>query len=186
MRAQLLARDFGRIGVDQDEGEHGRSRPVVDPGMHRAALHDDVAGLHVQDLAAVELEVAFARQQQRIIDGLGAVHEFGRARGEFGDANYRALASADVVVAFDEAGALRRVALLRIVDRHLVGRPDLAAGDMRPPKPADGLQPLVGLDDRLAGRVVPGDDPPYFQCHGIPPVLHLPRRRATLMHNRST
>jgi hypothetical protein len=115
MRAQLLARDFGRIGVDQDEGEHGRSRPVVDPGMHRAALHDDVAGLHVQDLAAVELEVAFTGKQQRIIDCLGAVHEFGRAGREFGDADHRALPRADVIVALDETCALRRLGLVEVL-----------------------------------------------------------------------
>jgi hypothetical protein len=58
---------------------------------------------------------------------------------------------------------------------------------MRPPEPADGLQPFICFDDGLPIRVVPGDDPPYFQCHGFPPsVLHLPPRRATLMHNRST
>src|SRR5271166_6873119 len=60
MGAQLLAGDLGWIGVDQDEREHGRSRPVVDPGVHRAALHDDVARLHMHDLTAIELEIALA------------------------------------------------------------------------------------------------------------------------------
>ena len=36
---------------------------MVDPGMHRAALDDDIAGFQMRDLAAVELEVALARQQ---------------------------------------------------------------------------------------------------------------------------
>jgi len=60
MRAQILAAGFGRVGVDQDEGKHGRRRAVVDPGVHRAALHDDVARLHMHNLAAVEFEIAFA------------------------------------------------------------------------------------------------------------------------------
>src|SRR4029077_5812981 len=63
MGPQLLTPGFGRIGVDQDEREHGRRRTVVDPGVHRAALHDDVAGLHVHDFAAVEFEAALARKQ---------------------------------------------------------------------------------------------------------------------------
>jgi hypothetical protein len=63
MRPQLLARHCRGVRVDQDEGEHAWGRPVVDPGMHRAALDDDIAGFQMRDLAAVELEVALARQQ---------------------------------------------------------------------------------------------------------------------------
>jgi hypothetical protein len=62
MRAEFLASDFGRISVDQDESENSRGRAVIHPGVHRAALDNDVARLHVHDLAAVELEVAFARE----------------------------------------------------------------------------------------------------------------------------
>ncbi len=87
-----------------------------------------VAGLQMRHLAAVELEIACARQQQRVIDGLGPVHEFGRAGGEFGDPDDGALARADVVVAGDEPLALGGVGGLRIVGRHPIGRPDFAAG----------------------------------------------------------
>ena len=45
--------------------------PVVDPGVHSASLDDDIAGFQMGHLTAVELEVALARQQQSIIDGLG-------------------------------------------------------------------------------------------------------------------
>jgi len=95
------------------------------------------------------------------------VHEFWRAGREFGDADHRALTRADVIVAFDKAGALRRLGLVRgIVDRHLVRRPYFAARDMRAPQPAHSPQPFVCLDDSLAVRIMPGDDPPYFQRHG--------------------
>src|ERR1700730_16769283 len=106
--AQLLAGDGRRVGVDQDEGEDARSGSVVDPGVHCAALDDDVARLQMRHLAAVELEIALARQQQGIIDGLGAVHEFGRAGREFGDPDDGTLAGADVIVAGDEPLALGR------------------------------------------------------------------------------
>jgi len=43
VRAQLLSRGFRRGGVDQDEGEDGWCRAVVDPCVHRAALDDDIA-----------------------------------------------------------------------------------------------------------------------------------------------
>src|SRR5271169_1516256 len=38
VRAEFLAPDLGRVGVDQNEGEDGRRRAVIDPGVHRAAL----------------------------------------------------------------------------------------------------------------------------------------------------
>ena len=71
MGAQFLTRHGRGLGIDQDEGEHARTGPVVDPGVHRAALDDDIAWLQMRHLATVELEIAFARQQQSIIDGLG-------------------------------------------------------------------------------------------------------------------
>jgi hypothetical protein len=43
VRPQLLARRSSGLGIDQDEGEHARGRPAVDPGVHRAALDDDIA-----------------------------------------------------------------------------------------------------------------------------------------------
>src|SRR5439155_24289360 len=61
MRPQLLARYGGRLGVDQDEGENAGCGSVIDPGVHRAALNDDIAGLQMRHLAAVEFEIAFAR-----------------------------------------------------------------------------------------------------------------------------
>ena len=93
-------------------------------------------GPQVRHLAAVELEVALARQQQGVIDGLGTVHEFGRAGGEFGDPNNRALPRADIIVAGDEPFALSGLARLRVVGRHPIRRPDLTAGDVRPAHPA--------------------------------------------------
>ena len=59
MRRQLLAADLDRVGVDKDESEGTGLRAVIDPGMHRAALHDDVALRQMHGLAIVELEAAF-------------------------------------------------------------------------------------------------------------------------------
>ena len=81
------------------------------------------------------------------------------------DPDARALAIADVIVVGDEPFALGRFARFRIVDRHRVGRPDLATGDVRAPQAADGRHTLIGLDDGFAVRVVPGDDAPYFKSH---------------------
>src|SRR5260370_7273512 len=113
------------------------------------------------------------------------MHEFGRARREFGYANDRALAGADVIVALDETRALRRIGLFRIVDRHLVGRPDLAPGDMRAPEPADRLELLVCLDDGFAVRVMPGADPPHCKAHAFPPSFLFPPPPPPLILNTS-
>src|SRR5262249_30353358 len=75
-RRQALAGHLYRVRVDQDKGEDARLRPGRDPGVHRAALYADVAGFHAHGLAVVELEVAFALEQDRIVERLGAVHEF--------------------------------------------------------------------------------------------------------------
>jgi len=59
MRRELPAADLDRVGVDQDEGEGAGRKAVVDPGVHRAALDDDVALFQVDGLAGFELQVAF-------------------------------------------------------------------------------------------------------------------------------
>ena len=93
----------------------------------------------VHGLAVVEFEVAFALEQDRVVERLGAVHEFRRARREFGDADDRALARADIIVAHDKALALRLGGgAFRIVDRHLVGGPDLDARDAGPGRRGGG------------------------------------------------
>src|SRR5439155_7012304 len=97
--------------------------------------------------------------------------------GEFGDPDDRTLARADIVVARDKAFALCGLGGFRIVSRHLIGRPDFAAGDVRAAQPADRREALVGPDDRLAVVVVPGDDAPYLQSHGYPPLLNFRRDR---------
>src|SRR6516162_2217224 len=56
---QLFTALLDRLGVDQDEREDRRLRALGDPGVHRAALHADVARLHRHRAAVVEFEVAF-------------------------------------------------------------------------------------------------------------------------------
>src|SRR6516165_9101273 len=124
-------------------------------------------------LTAVELEVALARQQQGVVDRLGPVHEFWRAGCEFGDADDRALPGADIVVAGDESLPLSSIGSVGIVRGHPLCRPALAPGDVRSPQPADGGEPLVGLDHGFAVRVVPSDDAPHFHSHVCPPSMIL-------------
>src|SRR5215472_231981 len=129
----------------------------------------------MRNLAAVELEVAFAGQQQSVIDRLSAVHEFRRAGRELGNADDCALPGADIVIAGDEPSALSGIGSVGIVGRHAIRRPDLTSGDVRAAEPADGGEPFVGLDDGFAVRVVPGDDAPHFHSHDCPSVDDLSR-----------
>src|SRR5215813_3460126 len=58
---------------------------------------------------------------------------------------------------------------IRVVDRHLIGRPDVDARDAGPPRRAGAGKTLVDRDDGLALRIMSGDDAAYFECHGFPP-----------------
>ena len=75
MGRQLFSALLDRLGVDQNEGEDRGLRAFGDPSVHRAALHADVARLHRHRAAVVEFEVAFALEADRLVEGLGAVHE---------------------------------------------------------------------------------------------------------------
>src|SRR6185312_6845009 len=170
VRAQRLAAGLGRLGVDEDEGEDAGRGAVVHPGMHRAALDHHVALFQMHRLAVIELKIAFAREDDRVIERLGGVHEFGSTGQELGDADPRALAIAAIVVALDEALALRRLGLGRIVDRHRIARPDLAAGQIGPAA-LDGVERLVARDDGLAVFVMTGDHPAHRECHALLPFV---------------
>ena len=73
--AHLLAVDLDGFGIDQDESGDRRDRTLVDPGVHGAALDDNVANLQVYDLTAVEFEVNFTRQHHHVVHGFGSVRE---------------------------------------------------------------------------------------------------------------
>lgn len=102
-RPSVSCRPFRPGRVDQHEGKHGRLRADRRPSVHRATLHADVTGLHTHPLPVVELEIAFALQQDRVVQRLGAVHERGAPRRELDDAAHIALPRADVIVAHDKA-----------------------------------------------------------------------------------
>src|SRR5262249_46649920 len=170
---QLLSALLDRLGVDQDEGEDRGLRALGDPGVHRAALHTDVARLHRHRAAVVEFEVAFALEADRVVEGLGAVHELRPARCELDHPAHAALARADVIVADAKPLALQLGGRIRVVDRHLVGRPDVDARDAGPARRAGAGNLLVGRDDGPALRIMSGDDAAYFEYHGFPPLCNL-------------
>ena len=133
------------------------AKALGDPGVHRAALHADVARLHRHRAAVVEFEVAFALEADRVVEGLGAVHELRPARCELDHPTHAALARADVIVTDDKALALQLGGRIRVVDRHLVGRPDVDARDARPPRPA---APVPAMRSSVATTAPPCESCP--------------------------
>src|SRR6516165_5979261 len=152
---QLFSALLDRLGVDQDERKDGGLRALGDPGVHRAALHADVARLHRHRAAVVKFEVAFALEADRVVEGLGAVHELLPARCELDHPTHAALARADVIVADDKALALQLGGRIRVVDRHLVGRPDVDARDARPP-----AAPVPAMRSSVATTALPRESCP--------------------------
>jgi hypothetical protein len=73
-------------------------------------------------------------------------------------------------VADDKALALQLSGRIRVVDRHLVGRPNIDARDAGPARRAGAGNALVGRDHGLALRIMSGDDAAYFECHRFPPL----------------
>jgi hypothetical protein len=47
MGLQVLACYSGRVRNDKNERKDARHRTVVDPGVHRAALNDDITGFQM-------------------------------------------------------------------------------------------------------------------------------------------
>jgi hypothetical protein len=73
-------------------------------------------------------------------------------------------------VADDKALALQLGGCIRVVDRHLVGRPDVDARDAGPPRRAGAGKAFIGRHHGLALRIMSSDDAAYFECHGFPPL----------------
>ena len=72
-RRKLLRKPELELPVDQDECDHGRRVRPVAPGVVGAALDQDVAGLQ-HHVFVVEQHRDLAREHDRVVDGLGAVH----------------------------------------------------------------------------------------------------------------
>src|SRR5437660_9275477 len=101
-----------------------------------------------------KFEVTFALEADRVVEGLGAVHELRPARCELDHPTHAAVARADVIVADDKAFALQLGGRIRVVEGHLVDRPDVDARDAGPPRRAGAGKALVGRDDGLALRIM--------------------------------
>ena len=62
----------GRVGINQDERDSTTLSAIVDPGVVRSLLYQNVAGLKV-DLRVIHQHIDFAIEHDRIVDAFGSV-----------------------------------------------------------------------------------------------------------------
>src|SRR6266478_5150214 len=62
------------VRSDQDEDQCCAPGPTVSPGVPRAVLHDDVAGLERNHLPIVEFERYLSLHQDTVVYGVGRMH----------------------------------------------------------------------------------------------------------------
>ena len=115
------------LGVDQDKCNDCRNRAFVDPCVNRAALDQDITGPQMHDLIIFEFAIKLARQLNRVVHGFRAVRESHASGSEFVNSERRAATVAHVIGVLNETGSLGGASGCRVVDRHLIGRPDLGA-----------------------------------------------------------
>ena len=70
----FAASSGSNCAIDQHESDHARRAGAVAPGVIRAALNHDVAGAEL-NVDIVQHHRDLARQHDRVIDGLGSMHE---------------------------------------------------------------------------------------------------------------
>jgi hypothetical protein len=92
------------------------------------------------------------------------VRESHASGSEFVNSERRAATVAHVVGVFDETGSLSGVSSSRVVDRHLIRRPDLRTQDARS-YPWNCCDLFIGLNNCLSSGIVTGHDASYIHCH---------------------
>lgn len=106
------------VGMHQHKNQTARFIRSVVPGMNRAALYKNVPFFQRDHSAVVQFHIDFAFEHKPIVHGLGLMQRNAAARFDIHNPEYRAAwrRNADF-----SQGA---VALLRIVGRKPVSRPD--------------------------------------------------------------
>src|SRR5713101_2512745 len=101
----------------------------------------------MHDLTAFEFAVKLTRQLDTVVHGFGAVRESRSTGSDLVDPERRAPAGAHIIrnEVLDETRPLSGVSRRRVVDRHLIRRPQLSARDTRDP-PRNSREQLIGLN----------------------------------------
>jgi 1,4-alpha-glucan branching enzyme len=117
-------------------------------------------------ITTVEFEVNFTRQHDHVVHGFGSVRESRMAGGPLVDPERRTPTVAHIIAVLDETCPLVSVSGRRVVDWHLISRPDLAARDTRG-YPWNCGDLLIGLNDGFSTDVVTSYDASYFHSHTV-------------------
>jgi len=149
------------FGIDQDECNYCGHRAFVDPCVNRAALDQDITGPQMCDLIIFEFAIKLARQLNRVVHGFRAVRESHASGSEFVNSERRAATVAHVIGVLNETGSLGGVSRRRVVDRHLISRPDLRARDARS-YPRNCCDLFIGLNNCFSSGIVTGYDASYI------------------------
>src|SRR5215472_9363759 len=155
---QRLARHRHRFGADQHECDHAVFAASVDPVVNGAALHQYVASLEIYDHTVIKLHVYRARDNDGIVDRIGAVIARDDARLITHDAEHGAIFDCGPERA--GGGIMKTI----VVDREALGRPDHAGGGAGPVR-NNVLGDLVDLDFGAAVGGVSSDHTANLQAH---------------------
>src|ERR1700741_4550303 len=169
--AHFLTVNLDGFGVDQDECNYCRNRAFVNPCVNRAALDQHITGPQTHDLIVFEFAIKLTRQQNRVVHGFRAVCESHTSGSEFVNSERRAATVAHVISVFNETGSLGGVSRRRVVDRHLISRPDLRARDARS-YPRNCCDQFIGLNNCFSSGIVTGYDASYIHSQSTSPFTN--------------
>src|SRR5260370_40874194 len=117
----------------------------------------------MHDLTVFEFAVKLTRQLDTVVPGLGAVRESRGAGSDLVDPERRAPTGAHIIrdFVFDETRPLSSVSGHRVVDRHLISRPQLATHDAGDPS-RNSRDQLIGLNNGYSTGIGTSHDASYF------------------------
>src|SRR6267154_3218361 len=117
----------------------------------------------MHDLTAFEFAAKLTRQLDTEVHGFGAVRESRSAGSDLVDPEQRAPTGAHIIrdEVLDETRPLSGVSGRRVVDRHLISRPQLPARDAGDPS-RNSREQLIGLNDTFSTGIVTSHDASYF------------------------
>src|SRR6266540_3470789 len=151
LRLQDLAADLDWLGVDKNESDRTGLGAAIDPIVDRAALHEHVARLQMDD-RVIELHVDLARHDDGIIDRIRPVVPRRDAGPKLDDAKDRPV----VQCRTDLPQSL--VGVTCVIDGKRFCGPD-HTGRRSGPARDEIFGNLVDLDDRAPLRIMSGDYP---------------------------
>ena len=154
---QDLTVDVDRLGVDKDESDHTGLSAAIDPIVDRAALHEHVARLQMDD-RIIELHVDLTRHDDSIINGIRPVVPRRNPGRKLDDAKDRAVVQCRTDLPLSLVGVACVVCGKRFRGPDHTGRRSRPARD-------EIFGDFVDLDDCAPVCIMSGDYSSYLKCY---------------------